>query len=178
MKLREKVTSRQRVATKREMARISATLEMILTLKVGPARMQKDSRKKKQQSSLWQSCVHGFYPVVYFHRSRVLLFLVHMRAQTRIVIFYHAKKFPRNTGKRIDDYFLFTKSILTVTSEHSSDNRIKPGALAVYISDYIQAQMRIVSFDLDLINTAMIYRATYYNAARKISLCAVSISIN
>lgn len=81
----------------------------------------------------------------------------------------------RQANRRL---LLFTKSILTVTSEHSSDNRIKPGALAVYISDYIQAQMRIVSFDLDLINTAMINRATYYNAARKISLCAVSISIN
>lgn len=73
---------------------------------------------------------------------------------------------------------LFAESILTATSEHSSNNRIKPGALAVYISDYIQAQMRIVSFDLDSINTAMIYRATYYNAAWKISLRPVSISIN
>lgn len=101
--------------------------------------------------------------------------LSHARARAKAYCtFYYEKKFPHGNRPDRRDVLLFAESILTATSEHSSDNRIKPGALAVYISDYIQAQMRIVSFDLDSINIPMIYRATYYNAAWKISLRAVS----
>lgn len=105
--------------------RISATLsrEVILTLKVGLAYMQKDLKKEEQQSPLYGShsaflsFIHSHFSAEAMH-DRVFFSL----SRARIVNFIMRKKFPTSIPDR--RCLLFVKSILT-TPAYSSGNRIR-----------------------------------------------------